>query len=191
MLFSLFSLIFTNHFVCCRHSFIQHISHYLLTMFSWTQFHQGVSVYALRQRTLPFWIKICLPRSHHLSISQKWQKLPLILCLHSLACIKWFSPTFLPIFGKNTFPTRQIPKSGLGRIPTIGLPPSPSTDHTLYTSSAVGPTPLHGWDVEGQNLDITLLTCLATLVFSLILVSFSFKHCLSLLLLFSFLTSLC
>ena len=126
-----------------------------------------------------------------LSLSQKWQKLPLILYLHSLACIRWFSPTFLPIFGKDTFPTRQIPKSGLSKIPTIGLPPSPSTDHTLYTSSAVGPTPLHGWDVEGQNLDITLLTCLATLVFSLILVSFSFKHRLSLLLLFSFLTSLC
>ena len=71
ILFSLFSLIFTNHFVCCRHSFIQHISHYLLTMFSWTQFHQGVSVYALRQRTLPFWIKVSLPRSHHLSLSPK------------------------------------------------------------------------------------------------------------------------
>ena len=125
MLFSLFTFIFTNYFVCYKHSFIQHISHYLLAMFSWTQSHQGVFVYALWQRTLPFWIKFSLPQNHHLSLSQKWQKLPLIPYLHFLACIRWFPPTFLTIFGNDIFLARQIPKSGLGRIPTIGLPPLP------------------------------------------------------------------
>ena len=38
----------------------------------------------------------------------------------------------------------------------------------------MGPTPLHGWDVEGQSPVLTLLTCLATFVFSLFLISLFF-----------------
>ena len=144
MLCSLFTLIFTNHFVCCRHSFIQHISRNLLVVFLGT-IPPRVSIYALQQRTLPFWIKVSLLRSHHLSLYQKWQKLPLILCLHFLACSRWFPPTFLPIFGEDIFPARQIPKSGLSKIPTIGLPPPPlPPNHTLCTLSTMSPAPLHG-----------------------------------------------
>ena len=85
-------------------------------------------------------------------------------------------PTYLlPIFGIDSFPTNNIPKSGLNRIPNLGhFPPSPN--HTLYTSLVMGLTHLHGWDVEGQSPNLTLLICLATFIFSLILFSFSFSH---------------
>lgn len=72
----------------------------------------------------------------------------------------------LPIFGKDTFLAKHIPKSGLSKIPNLGhFPLLPN--HTLYTSSASGPTSLPYWDVEGKSLDLTLLTCLATFVFCL------------------------
>ena len=72
-------------------------------------------------------------------------------------------PTYLlPIFGKDTFPAKNIPKSGLNRIPNLGhFPPPPN--HTLYTSLVMSLTYLHGWDAEGQSPNLTLPICLASL----------------------------
>jgi len=59
------------------------------------------------------------------------------------------APTYLlPIFGKETFLAKYIPKIGFGKLPNLGpLPPPPN--HTIYTSLVMDLTPLHGWDAEG------------------------------------------
>ena len=71
-----------------------------------------------------------------LSLSQKWQKLPLILCLHSLACIRWFSPTF-PFLVKIPSQQGKFPKVGSAgyQLQVFPLPPpptTPSTPHRLW-----------------------------------------------------------
>ena len=42
-----------------------------------------------------------------------------------------------PIFGKDTFSAKHIPKSGINGIPNLGPFPLPS-NHTLYTSLTIG-----------------------------------------------------
>ena len=82
-------------------------------------------------------------------------------------------PTYLlPIFGKDTFPAKNIPKSGLNRIPNLGhFPPPPN--HTLYTSLVMSLICMAGME-KGK---VQTLPCSsALLVFSLILFSFSFLH---------------
>ena len=54
----------------------------------------------LRQMVSLFWVKASLLRSHLTSLSLKRSKSPLILCLYSLACIRWFPLTILQFLVK-------------------------------------------------------------------------------------------
>jgi len=86
------------------------------------------------------------------------------LCPHPLVCIRWFPPTHFAFFGKDAFPTKYIPKSGLGRIPNLGhFPPPPN--HTLFTLLAIGPTPLAWLGCKGAKpkpylTDLPFYSCL-------------------------------
>lgn len=87
------------------------------------------------------------------------------LCPCPLACIRWFPPPHFPFLVKIL--SHQSIFLKVVSVSTKSRSFPPSQNHTLYTLLTVGPTPLHSWDAKGQNLDLTLFTCLATLVFLL------------------------
>ena len=90
------------------------------------------------------------------------------LCPHPLACIRWF--------------LTKDSKSSLDEIPKLGPSPPPLPNHTICTSAAMGLTPL-AWlgcrraKPKPYLTHLPFYSCL-----SLILASFSFMHCLLLLL---------
>ena len=98
--FSFFTLVFTNHFVCYRHS-ANTYNVLAIIFWPWTGFNPTREFQPFTTNGLPILGKGQSPMVPlHLSFPKTEKSLINSLCLHSLACIWWFPLTFFPFLVK-------------------------------------------------------------------------------------------